>query len=66
MDVHGEPWIFTDQRAGSAGVIQVDVREKNTVEIAHAEAAGLEPFVQSPERGARAGVDDGAVPVRLQ
>src|SRR5882762_10132086 len=29
VDVHGEAGIFAHQRAGSAGVVQVDVRQKN-------------------------------------
>src|SRR5260370_29136071 len=63
VDVHGEAGVFPDKRAGSAGVVQMDVCEKNGVEIAHAEAMGLEILTKSFERGARAGVDDGAVAV---
>jgi len=55
VDVHGEAGIFAHQRAGSAGVVQVDVRQKNGVEITHANAAGLELLAQSIQRGARAG-----------
>ncbi len=66
VDVHGEAGIFAHQRAGSAGVVQVDVRQKNGVEITHANAAGLELLAQSIQRGARAGVDNGAVAVRFQ
>src|SRR5712692_2073761 len=66
MDVHGEAGIFAHQRAGSAGVVQVDVREKKGVEIAHADATCLQSAVQSLQRGARAGVDNGAVAVRFE
>src|SRR5258708_33883238 len=44
----------------------MDVCEKNGVEIAHAEAMGLEILTKSFERGARAGVDDGAVAVGFE
>jgi hypothetical protein len=58
-----KPWIFADEGAGSAGVVQVDVRQKNGVEIAHADATGLKLLVQGAERGTRPGVDHGAVAV---
>ncbi len=66
VDIHGEAGIFAHQRAGSAGVVQVDVCEKNGLEIADSDATGLELSLQRLERGARAGVDNGAVPVRFQ
>ena len=66
VDIHREAGIFANQRAGSAGMVQMDVREKDGVEIAHAEAMGLELLVKSFERGARSGVDDGAVTVRFE
>src|SRR6266446_6065838 len=61
-----EAGILAHQRACSAGVVQVDVREKNGVEIAHADATCLQLAMQGLERGARAGVDNGAVAVRLE
>src|SRR5205807_6004763 len=66
VDIHGKAGIFADERAGSAGVIQVDVGEEDGVEVAHADATGLELLVQGLERGARARVDHGAVAVRFQ
>ncbi len=66
VDMHGEAGIFPDQRAGGAGVVQVDVREKDGVEIAHAEAVRLEILLKSFERGARAGIDNGAMAVRFE
>jgi len=50
MDIHGEARIFTHQRPRCSGVVQVDVREKDGVEIAHADAAGPQLLPQSLER----------------
>jgi len=61
--IDGKPWIFADEGACSAGVVQVDVRQKNGVEIAHADATGMKPLVQGAERGTWPWVDDGAVAV---
>ena len=66
MDIYGEAGVFTDERAGSAGVVQMDVREKDGVEIAHAEAVGPKIFAESFERGARTRIDNGAMAVRFE
>ena len=66
VDIHGEAGIFSDQRAGSASVVQVNVREKNGIKIAHTNAMGVKILPKSFERGARAGVHDGAVAVRFE
>jgi len=47
-------------------MVQVDVREQDGVEIAHADAAGTQLLAESIERGARAGVDNGAVALRFE
>ncbi len=66
MDIHSEPRILADQRAGSAGMVQMNVREKNGIEISHADAAGLERLKQGLKRGTWAWVDNSAMPVRFQ
>src|SRR6184192_2482829 len=64
--VHGKPRILAHQRAGSAGMVQMNVRQKNGVEIAHTNASGSEALAQSLERRTRAGIDNGAMPVRFK
>ena len=63
VDIHAEAGVFADKRSRGAGVVQVDVRKENGVEIAHPDAPSLELLVQSRERGPRARVDNGAVAV---
>ena len=66
LDIHGEARIFAHQRAGSSCVVQVNAREKNGIKIAHTNAMGVKILPKSFERGARAGVHDGAVAVRFE
>src|ERR1700676_2810939 len=66
MDVHGKPRIFSDERAGSAGVVQVNVGQKNRVQIGGGKALGMQQLAELGERRARAGVNEGAMAVGLQ
>ncbi len=63
VNIHGEAGIFADQCAGRAGVVQVNVREKDGIEIGHTETMGLQLLVKGFERGAWARIYDGAVAV---
>ncbi len=66
VDINGKARIFADERAGGAGVVQMNVGKKDGVEIANSDATNVEGLPQSFERGARARVDDGAMAVRLE
>ena len=57
VDINLQRRIFLNQCAGRAGVIQVNVRQQNGVQVRDAKAMRLQPFAQSLQRGARAGVD---------
>ncbi len=66
VDINGEAGIFAHECTGSSGVVQVNVRKQDGVEIAHADAMSMELLVKSFERRARTGIDNRAVAVRLQ
>ena len=66
VHVDREAGILADERAGGPGVVQVDVREEDGVEIAHGEAMSLKTLTKSIERGAWARVHDGMVAVRFE
>src|SRR6266852_6390676 len=66
VNVNGEPRIFAHQRAGSAGVIEMDVREQNGIELRHGKPARLQAFAKRGKSRSRTGVDDRAVAVRFQ
>lgn len=44
MDVNAQAGIFAHQRSGRAGVIQMDMREENGVEIGNRETVQSELF----------------------
>ena len=66
VNVNGKARVFADECAGGAGVVQVDVGEEDGVEIADTDAASVEGMAQGLDRGARTGVDDGAMAVRFE
>ena len=54
----GEFWIFLDESADGAGVIEMNVREQNRVEILNAYAAAIHFSAKRFERGGRPGIDE--------
>ena len=60
-DVHAQPGVLADERAGGAGVVEVDVREQQVADVGELEAALGERLPSAPggrwsgrSRGARA------------
>ena len=58
MDENFQLRILSNQGAGCAGVIEMDVGEEDGVEIGDTEAMESQRFAQNGESGGRAGVDD--------
>src|SRR5260370_8724153 len=59
MNVYGQARIFAHQRARGAGVIEMDVREEDRVEIADGNSLRGKARAQCRQRGLRAGVYHG-------
>ena len=57
VHVNGEAGLFADERTGSAAVIEMNVREKNGVEIGDIEAVFAKALAKRGERGSGARVD---------
>ena len=55
-DVHQQPGMFAHEDPGSAGVIQVDVREEEVAQVLKLEAALAQGRVQALDAGRRAAV----------
>jgi hypothetical protein len=66
VDIDPEIWIFTDEFSRGSGVIEVDVGEKDGIEIGDSDAAQAELFAQSFRRGFRTRVDERAMIVGLE
>ena len=62
-DVHSQPRVLADQRAGGAGVVEVDVREQQVADVGELEPAVGERLLQRREAGGRPAVVQGE-PVR--
>ncbi len=61
VDVDREAGIFAHERAGGASVIEMNVGEKDGVEIGDLDAVSAELFAERGERRFRTGIDDGAM-----
>jgi hypothetical protein len=59
VDEHAELRILADQRAGGAGVIEVDMRQQNRRHVGEPDAGGGEMLMQCRQGARRAGIDDG-------
>ena len=55
-DVHAQLGVLADERAGGAGVVEVDVREQQVADVGELEAAVGERLLQRREAGGRAAV----------
>jgi hypothetical protein len=53
---NSQPRIFTDERAGRAGVIQMNVGQKESVEIADPQAVNGQLFAKIGNRGRWPGI----------
>ena len=60
VHVNRKAWIFAHERADRTGVIEMDVREENGVEVLDGESVGLEMGTEGGQGGCGAGVDEGA------
>jgi len=66
VDVHRHSRVFPDERAASACVVQVNVRQQKRVQVAHRNAARAKLFPQRMERGSRTRIDNRVMPVRFE
>ena len=66
VDVDSYLRIFFYQRAGSSRVVEVNVRQQNCIEVAHANAARSQLPPQRFQGRSGAGIDNRTVAVRFQ
>jgi hypothetical protein len=59
VHVHPDARILSNEGAGAAGVIEMDVREQDGFDIAYGEAALCETIPQRAQRRGRTRIDDG-------
>ena len=57
VDVDRDVRVLAEDGAAGAGVIEVDVREQDRLDVAEAQAAERELLAQHVERAGRAGID---------
>jgi hypothetical protein len=57
VDINLQRRIFLNQRTGGTGVIQVNMREQNRIQVRDAKAVNFKLFAQGGQCRARAGVD---------
>lgn len=66
MHVHGQGGVLRDEEPRGAGVIEVDVREEDRVEVGDGESSLRDLGPERLERGARAGVEEERAAVRVE
>ena len=61
VNIDFEIGIFFDERTGRAGVVQMNMREQNGVQVGDAEAARIEMMAKCGEGGSRARIEERAM-----
>lgn len=61
VNIDFEVGIFFDERTGRAGVVQMNMREQNGVQVGNAEAARIEMMAECGEGGSRARIEERAM-----